>query len=99
MTKLTSYSFGTGDRFGQQGEAQLKAVQKAQNELGASITPVWNKSNREHQIIGTQPQEVRQEADKAVKSLQWKEAYFVDADHITLETVDPYLNCSDFFTL
>jgi hypothetical protein len=99
MNKLTSYSFGTGDRFGQQGEAQLKAIQKVQNELGISVTPVWNKSNREHQIIGTEPQEVRQEADQAVESLHWEDAYFVDADHITQETVDSYLNCSDFFTL
>ncbi len=99
MIKLTSYSFGTGDRFGKQGEALLKAVQKAQNELGVAITPVWNKSNREHQIIGTQPQEVRQEAAQAVESLHWDDAYFVDADHISQVTVNQYLECSDFFTL
>jgi hypothetical protein len=93
------YSFGTGDRFGQQGEAQLKAIQKAQGELGISITPVWNKSHREHQIIGTQPSEVRREADSAAASLHWTDAYYVDADHITQNTVDQYIDCSDFFTL
>jgi hypothetical protein len=96
---LTPYSFGIGDRFGQQGEAQLKAIQKAQDKSGISITPVWNKSHREHQIIGTQPPEVRREADQAVDALQWSKAYFVDADHITRHTVDHYLDCSDFFTL
>jgi hypothetical protein len=96
---LTPYSFGTGDRFGQQGEAQLKAIQKAQAESGISITPVWNKSHREHQIIGTEPPEVRREADHATDALQWAGAHFVDADHITRQTVDHYLDCSDFFTL
>jgi hypothetical protein len=99
MNTLTPYSFGTGDRFGQEGSAQLKAVQKAQDELGISITPVWNKSHREHQIIGTQPPEVRREADQATDALHWTDAYFVDADHINRHTVDHYLDCSDFFTL
>ena len=99
MHTLSKYSFGTGDRFGQEGEAQLKAVQKAQSELGNPITPVWNKSNREHQIIGTEPREVRQEADQATNALQWDDPYFVDADHINKETVDDYIDCSDFFTL
>jgi hypothetical protein len=99
MNILTHYSFGTGDRFGQEGEAQLKAIQKGQDELDVSITPVWNKSHREHQIIGTQPSEVRYEADQATSSLHWTNAYFVDADHINRHTVDHYLDCSDFFTL
>jgi hypothetical protein len=96
---LTLYSFGTGDRFGQEGRAQLKAVQKTRDELGVLVTPVWNKSHREHQLIGTKPPEVRQEADEATDVLSWTNAYFVDADHINLDTVDHYLDCSDFFTL
>lgn len=97
--QLSKYSLGTGDRFGQQGKAQLKAVQKAGKEFDTLITPVWNKSNREHQIIGTKPQDVREEADEAVSELGWNEAYFVDADHISEKTVDPYISCSDFFTI
>lgn len=96
---LQTYSIGIGDRFGRQGKAQLQAVQKAQNELDISITPVWNKSNREHQIIGTQPLQVRREADEATEAPHWSDAYFVDADHITKNTVDHYLDCSNFFTL
>lgn len=67
--KLVKYSMGVGDRFGQQGKAQLKALMKAHKELGLEVAPVWNKSNREHQIIGTQPDSVRVEADSAVKVL------------------------------
>jgi len=51
---LSKYSIGIGDRFGRQGAAQLDALQRAQ-AAGVMITPVWNKSNREHQIIGTTP--------------------------------------------
>lgn len=96
---LTKYSLGTGDRFGQQGEAQLTAIQKAKEEHGILITPVWNKSHREHNIIGTAPQDVRSEADEAVRQLRWNDSYCVDADHITREIVDPYISCSDFFTI
>lgn len=96
--KLGKYSFGIGDRFGHQGQAQLKALMRAR-QLGVELTPVWNKSNREHQIIGTQPETVAEEAGMAVHALGFKGAYFVDADHITLATVNPFLTSSDFFTL
>ena len=58
---LGKYSFGIGDRFGHQGKAQLSAVIKAKDK-GLDITPVWNKSHREHTIIGTAPDDVRKEA-------------------------------------
>jgi tagaturonate epimerase len=96
--KIGKYSFGTGDRFGLQGEAQLKAIIKA-NDAGIPLIPVWNKSNREHKTIRTEPFSVRKEADQAVKSLAWDKEYYVDADHINLETVDSFLHCSDFFTI
>jgi len=95
---LGKYSFGIGDRFGHQGQAQLKALIKA-IDLGVELTPVWNKSNREHEIIGTQPESVREEADQAVKTLGFEESYFVDADHVTMETVNAFLKASDFFTI
>jgi hypothetical protein len=96
---LGKYSLGTGDRFGQQGEAQLRAVVKARKEHNTIIHPVWNKSHREHEIIGTGPEDVRKEADQAVQELGWEESYFVDADHITKGIVDPYISCSNFFTI
>ncbi len=95
---LEKYSFGIGDRFAQQGEAQLKAILKAR-ENGVSIVPVWNKSNREHQIIHSSPENTKAEADQATRALQWTDSYYVDADHINLNTVDAFMEHSDFFTL
>ncbi|MVN91979.1 tagaturonate epimerase family protein [Mucilaginibacter aquatilis] len=96
--KLEKFSFGMGDRFAHQGEAQLKAVMKAK-EQGVNITPIWNKSNREHKTVKTEPAELRAEADAAVAALGWTDSYRVDADHITLATVDGFIASSDFFTL
>lgn len=98
MTTIERFSIGIGDRFGKQGEAQLKAFVDTAAQ-GVQVTPVWNKSNREHTLVGTKPDSVRAEADAAVKALGWKGAYRVDADHIGLKTVDGFLAASDFFTL
>jgi hypothetical protein len=98
MKKLGKYSIGLGDRFGHQGSAQLKAVIEA-GKKGVEITPVWNKSNREHMIIGTQPSDVRLEADTVTKDSGFKRDYFVDADHINSDTVDRFIGSSDFFTV
>ena len=87
-----------GDRFGHQGAAQLQAVLDA-CAPGIEIAPVWNKSNREHLLTGTEPPSLRAEADAAVKRLGYAGPYFVDADHITFDTVDRYLSNSDFFTM
>ncbi|MFC1634445.1 tagaturonate epimerase family protein [Planctomycetota bacterium] len=95
---LAKYSFGIGDRFCHQGKAQLSALMKA-NERGLDITPVWNKSNREHTIIGTTPADTRKEADDAVAACGYEGPYFVDADHIGLDSVDPFIESSNFFTL
>jgi len=95
---LEKYSFGIGDRFCHQGKAQLSAILKAK-EQGLNITPVWNKSNREHTIIGTKPSDTRKEAFNAVKALQWDGHYYVDADHIGMGNVDQFIESSDFFTL
>jgi hypothetical protein len=95
---LGKYSFGIGDRFGRQGRAQLAAMIQAKQQ-GVEITPVWNKSNREHSIIGTKPDDVRKEADAAVEACDWEGLYFVDADHIGLGNVDGFIEASDFFTL
>lgn len=98
MVHLGKYSFGIGDRFSHQGVAQLHAIMKA-NQAGLDISPVWNKSNREHHYVHTHPADVRKEADAAVAALGFKGKYFVDADHINLGTVAPFLETADFFTL
>lgn len=95
---LEKYSIGTGDRFGKEASAQLQAVEMAGKE-GVDLAIVWNKSHREHEIIHTDPMSVRLAADKAVKAAKWKGAYHVDADHINLNSVDLFVDSSDFFTL
>ena len=97
--QIGKYSFGIGDRFAHQGEAQLKALMQASELLGSEIVPVWNKSNREHTFIQSTPADTRKEADAAVKALNYKGQYFVDADHINLNNVDKFMDVSDFFTL
>ena len=47
LLKLEKFSFGVGDRFAHQARAQLQAFILAAQQ-GADVTPVWNKSNREH---------------------------------------------------
>ena len=98
MKKPGKYSFGLGDRFGHQGSPQLRAIMDASSK-GIEITPVWNKSNREHTIIGTNPADVRIEADTVTKKAGFNKPYFVDADHINLDTVDRFIDSSDFFTI
>jgi hypothetical protein len=95
--KLPKYSVGTGDRFAHQAKAQLQACIEALDS-GIEVVPVWNKSNREHTIIGSEPAITRQAADAAVKALGWKLPYFCDADHITLQTVGRFLGACDFYT-
>ncbi len=96
--KLPKFSIGVGDRFAHQAKAQLAACILA-GDAGVEVVPVWNKSNREHTIIGSEPSETRAAADAAVKELGWKKPYFLDADHINLKTVGRFLDPCDFFTL
>jgi hypothetical protein len=96
--KLPRFSVGVGDRFAHQAKAQLAACVLAAN-AGVEVVPVWNKSNREHMIIGSDPSHTRLAADAAVKELKWTRPYFLDADHINLKTVERFLAPCDFFTL
>lgn len=98
MKQIEKYTLGCGDRFAHQGEAQLRALQKAR-EAGWAVCPVWNKSNREHNLIHSEPIDLRREADAAVAALNWPWPYYVDADHIALATVDRFIEASDFYTL
>jgi tagaturonate epimerase len=95
--KLHKYSVGVGDRFAHQAKAQLQACVKTLTR-GVEVVPVWNKSNREHNIIGSEPASVRAAADAAVRALGWKLPYYCDADHITVQTVERFLDPCDFFT-
>ena len=98
MLTLERFSFGVGDRFAHQAKAQLQAFQKLEAE-GIVVAPVWNKSNREHTFVGSEPQSVFDAAQAAISAKGWEHGWHVDADHIRLETVERFLTCSDFFTL
>ncbi len=98
MLILEKFSIGVGDRFAHQAKAQLRACQLISAD-GADVVPVWNKSNREHTFIGSEPSSVLAAAQAAVAELGWKKGWHVDADHIRLETVDRFLPHSDFFTI
>ena len=97
--KLGKYSFGIGDRFSHEGKAQLAALIEGAGKYPFEFVPVWNKSNREHQIIGTEPADTRREADEAVMAMGYGKPYFVDADHINMNNVDRFIEASDFFTI
>ena len=95
---LSKYSIGVGDRFAREGKAQLRACMMAA-EKGVEVIPVWNKSNREHTIIGSSPAGARAAADEAVRALDWKKPYHVDADHINISTVEKFIGACDFYTI
>ncbi len=95
---LPRFSFGVGDRFAHEAAAQLAAFEKLA-AAGVVAAPVWNKSNREHTFIGSEPASVREAAAAAVTARGWKHPWFVDADHIGLATVERFLEPSDFFTI
>lgn len=95
---LTKYSFGVGDRFAHQARPQLAAIMKAK-EAGVEITPVWNKSFREHATIKTEPITTRKAADAAVQELGYDGPYYCDADHVGMSNVDFFIDTCDFFTL
>jgi hypothetical protein len=95
---LDRFSIGVGDRFAHQAKAQLEACVLA-GKAGVEVIPVWNKSNREHTIIGSEPASARAAADAAVKALGWTNQYFCDADHINLSTVERFLTPCDFYTI
>lgn len=97
--KISKYSIGVGDRFAHEAGAQLKALLKAKAEMGIDISPVWNKSNREHNLIHSNPADTRLAAEKAIKELSYKGEYYLDADHINLSNVDRFLEHCDFYTL
>jgi hypothetical protein len=49
--------------------------------------------------VGSDPRGTRVAADAAVREAAWTNSYYLDADHINLNTVDRFLDPCDFFTL
>ncbi len=98
MKKLSMYSFGMGDRFAHQAGWQLKTIIEAEKH-GIEITPVWNKSNREHTTIGSEPADTLRAAEESINEAGYSKQWFIDADHVNLDTVDRFLSTSNFFTI
>lgn len=98
MLSLSKFTFGVGDRFSHQASAQLQAFKLLESQ-GILVVPVWNKSNREHNFVGSEPASVLVAAEQAVSECDWNHPWHIDADHIQLETVGRFLACSDFFTI
>ena len=98
MLALEKFSIGVGDRFGRAANAQLLACERIEGD-GVEVVPVWNKSVREHTLIGSEPAGVLAAAQAAVAELDWRKGWHVDADHIRFETVDPFIPHADFFTI
>lgn len=96
---IARYSVGTGDRFGREGQALVAAFQKLKDVDGVDADIVFNKSNREHTIIGTSPADQRANADAAVAASGWQGKYYVDADHIGMANVDWFIGPCDFWTI
>lgn len=96
--QLSRFSIGTGDRFGLEAEAQIAAFEALRSH-GGEADIVWNKSNREHVIIGSSPADQAAAAGAAIRRTGWDGAWFVDADHITLKTVDWFIPHCNFFTI
>src|SRR5438105_4711835 len=96
--RIEKFSLGVGDRFEHQANAQLRACVLAADQ-GVELIPIWNKSNREHVTIGSEPAGTAAAAANAVIKLGWQKPYHIDADHIRLETADRYVPHADFFTL
>ena len=95
---IEKFTLGIGDRFGREGVAQLAALQKTA-QAGVEVIPVWNKSNREHNLIGSTPADTKNSAEAAIKTAGWFAPYHLDADHIGLKTVDRFLPHCDFYTI
>src|SRR5262249_39198923 len=98
MMRVEKFSLGVGDRFASQAKPQLRAFLEAAAR-GMEIVPGWNKSNREHVIVGSEPASAKAGASTAVRERGWNRPWHVDADHINLATVDRFLDVSDFYTL
>jgi len=71
LLELEKFPLGVADCFACQAKAQHRAFIIAAQQ-GGKIIPVWNKSNREHRIAGSEPSGTPAAAAAAVKELGWR---------------------------
>jgi hypothetical protein len=89
-------SFGFGDRLGLATPGHIAAVR------GTKFAPVFaQQSVRENARTGRTPQQVMDDAKRAVDAAKWDAPWGADADHLkTLEDIPPFIEAGyTFFTV
>jgi hypothetical protein len=93
-----SPSFGFGDRLGLATPGHIAAVRAA----GGKFLPVFaQQSVRENERTGRTPQQVMDDAMRAVEAARWTLPWGADADHLkTVENLAPFVEAGyTFFTV
>lgn len=91
-----SPSFGFGDRLGLATPGHIAAVR------GTKFAPIFaQQSVRENARTGRSPQQVMDDACRAVEAAKWDSPWGADADHLkTLEDIPPFVEAGyTFFTV
>jgi hypothetical protein len=91
-----SPSFGFGDRLGLATPGHIAAVR------GMKFAPIFaQQSVRENARTGRIPQQVVDDAKRAVEAAKWESPWGADADHLkTLEDISPFVEAGyTFFTV
>src|SRR5512142_855168 len=91
-----SPSFGFGHRLGLATPGHIAAVR------GTKFAPIFaQQSVRENKRTGRTPQQVMDDAKRAVESAKWDLPWGADADHLkTLEDISPFVESGyTFFTV
>ena len=96
--QIPPYSFGFGDRFSLHGQAFINAINEAQKN-GIDVFPVWNKSHTEYKRTLDTPAQMSASVKNLLAKSAWSNAYGLDADHVTSENIDNYIDHCDYFTI
>jgi tagaturonate epimerase len=91
-----SPSFGFGDRLGLATSGHIAAVK------GTSLAPIFaQQSVRENARTGRTPQQVMDDALRAVEAAQWEDSWGADADHLKeVDDLPPFVEAGyTFFTI
>jgi hypothetical protein len=89
-------SFGFGDRLGLATPGHITAVK------GTKFAPIFaQQSVRENARTGRTPQQVMDDAKRAVESAEWDAPWGADADHLkTVDDIPPFIDAGyTFFTV
>lgn len=97
-----SPSFGFGDRLGLATPGHIQALRDVQQAMGCAILPVFaQQSVRENARTGRTPQQVLDDARRAVEAVGWEGPWGADADHLkTPDDLPPFVRAGyTFYTV